>query len=440
MFNPFKKKKAILSPKNYSFESKLAVALNHFNEKGQAMLFPSGPKQAEAILKSIAKLIEVDVDELSSEQFFEILQLYSDAFIRCMMPNASDEKVVNFLLTDHKRFIHSQEIGLKVIAYIALNMKNHLFALNVYSDFEYLYSFISGTTASASTNKTLNKDDPCKEITLSVFYDAYYTILKTLEKMSIIDVRGLRVEIAYMLLAIAENAVSSNGKNSMSLRFDSRKWFYDLFRYNGLDTVLDSRLTLYKSVVEGKPLRGEWLLGNTDSIVGNPLLCCMTLFGDIIINPQCTNDYENAPIRIVGILEITSFAEVMYKKVFQVISHFAEGLHEIYYNDKSKISQDKVLTTEYSRIQKEFGNESEDVIKYWAPLYYIKSEIGSTQDKSMLSNLLASLEQIVIREKGYAMLQNIRKISRIADERKLSDEIGVVKAIQNKDPRFRWFE
>ena len=82
----------------------------------------------------------------------------------------------------------------------------------------------------------------------------------------------------------------------------------------GLDGKVKSsfskRMDFYISVANGLQPRCEWCLG-TDSKQTDIRL--FIAFGDRIFNPDCCDDYVNAPAVIRSILEVQQFAEMMLK-------------------------------------------------------------------------------------------------------------------------------
>lgn len=78
---------------------------------------------------------------------------------------------------------------------------------------------------------------------------------------------------------------------------------------------------------QGKMPRGDWCLGDVQFDDCNAITLCAVALGDILINPACGDDYENAPITLHGLTDITEFAQEVMLKIF---TDFAELFLEIY--------------------------------------------------------------------------------------------------------------
>lgn len=88
----------------------------------------------------------------------------------------------------------------------------------------------------------------------------------------------------------------------------------------------DQRCDLYGEIIRGKDIRGEWLFGNTDSL-SNPISKIAGLLGDILVNPACADNYEEAPVIIYDISDVMRFStEVM----FPIIDELGQLFKDIY--------------------------------------------------------------------------------------------------------------
>ncbi len=88
--------------------------------------------------------------------------------------------------------------------------------------------------------------------------------------------------------------------------------FYEPFFYQ--------RLEFYVSIANGdiKP-RGDWLSGMPIDYQ-DPLICMFTAFGDILINPECSDDYENAPLPVCDFSSIRKFSSIMIDQITPLVS------------------------------------------------------------------------------------------------------------------------
>lgn len=78
--------------------------------------------------------------------------------------------------------------------------------------------------------------------------------------------------------------------------------------------LFDRRMALYSQVMKKGKLRAEWAGGNADivrSFSENPIFACACAFGDILVNPQCANDYHKAPYVLHDVFDLMEFMPIM---------------------------------------------------------------------------------------------------------------------------------
>lgn len=92
--------------------------------------------------------------------------------------------------------------------------------------------------------------------------------------------------------------------------------------------LLDERVDFYGSIIRGRTLRAEWLQGQVAMVKNErAIVRCVTALGDILINPECANDYDNAPSLLCGVFEMTEFAGMYIKEIMPL---FVELFKVIY--------------------------------------------------------------------------------------------------------------
>lgn len=69
------------------------------------------------------------------------------------------------------------------------------------------------------------------------------------------------------------------------------------------------RFKLYMEIFYGnQEVRAEWSLGNKSDV---PIIKTFIAFGDILHNPDCADNYSDAPMLIPSIFEAANFAKIM---------------------------------------------------------------------------------------------------------------------------------
>lgn len=92
--------------------------------------------------------------------------------------------------------------------------------------------------------------------------------------------------------------------------------------------LIESRLDLYTKISIGEmPPRGFWLLSEPkEGSFSVAKICCMTAFGDVLVSPDCVNDYSACPFPIIDIFELTKFVSIFTGKVWDSYSSYLIGI------------------------------------------------------------------------------------------------------------------
>ena len=118
-----------------------------------------------------------------------------------------------------------------------------------------------------------------------------------------------------MFYIVTDLAVINSGKDRLSWVRHTQRFVNQVSWQNSIGSkFLDSRMDLYGDVLRGeKELRAVWFMGDLSDLPQNPVFTCCAICGDIIFDPCCAEDYENAPIRLGDIFASMGFVESITK-------------------------------------------------------------------------------------------------------------------------------
>ncbi len=165
---------------------------------------------------------------------------------------------------------------------------------------------------------------------IPAFNNAHKRYVSLLKKNSL--VQNASFETAVYLYYISELFLKETGFKVSSLqdgllpvvesKCASEQW---------KDTVY-SRLDLYDDVVLGDiPPFGIWLSSDLDSnSINHPFVRAQTLFGDLLIYPECAEDYENFAVPIFSVFETAQFAQsFMSEEAKKIIEKYLAALTDV---------------------------------------------------------------------------------------------------------------
>lgn len=138
-------------------------------------------------------------------------------------------------------------------------------------------------------------------------------------------VSNVEDELVPFLYVMTDVTVFNAYKNRKKYADVLLAYFGDKYNFNqDEDNKFRKRVTFYSKIIGGKrEVRGYWMkMLNKDFEEGDFLLLSLVALGDILINSEAGNDYENAPVPQHGIFEIMNFAEIMVLEVAPRIQEY----------------------------------------------------------------------------------------------------------------------
>lgn len=98
--------------------------------------------------------------------------------------------------------------------------------------------------------------------------------------------------------------------------------------YSSIKQLRDQRLDLYGKVMRGGYIRNEWSFWQFNASVFDdfPIGKAAIAFGDILINPDCANNYENAAVMVNDMVDQQEFIKMFSEKVIPDIIKFCDEL------------------------------------------------------------------------------------------------------------------
>lgn len=133
-------------------------------------------------------------------------------------------------------------------------------------------------------------------------------------------------ELLPAMFVVADYAVLSSGKERSAVFGEVLSAMESL--YGRIDNfVLNKRILLYGEIIRGKELRLEWNFGNTDLWSDNAVAKCTALLGDILVNPDCAENYDTAPLIMHGLDKVVYFN---ISVIIPIYYEMADLFREIY--------------------------------------------------------------------------------------------------------------
>ena len=143
----------------------------------------------------------------------------------------------------------------------------------------------------------------------NIFTHCYILSRDIIRKICCTD--EINFEILPAMFVICDYSALSAGKDRRMIADRILKKIHDSYfpACNPKDVAkFDSRVLLYGEIIRGKPLRCDFCFGKSEMFEENAILKCVALLLDIITNPKCADDYDNAPL---SLYDITNSIDIM---------------------------------------------------------------------------------------------------------------------------------
>lgn len=131
----------------------------------------------------------------------------------------------------------------------------------------------------------------------------------------------------------------------------SPAWFN--LSYSLTNEKFDERVDFYGKIIrKSVNVRTESLAGDVSKdLLENPIARCVIAFCDILKNPKCLNNYNNAPIALLGISADFEFTSEITYPIIEVVMNYAKKIIDYCKKDSPKYPNLQ-KTLEYTNMQK----------------------------------------------------------------------------------------
>lgn len=159
-----------------------------------------------------------------------------------------------------------------------------------------------------------------RKTAIRIFSQYYIDILNILKVSSLGTPKDfMSFELLPFLYVISDFAIASANKDRLKFSTDIMEFLLkSQSDKENFKNIFQERIDFYGEVIRGKQLRGYCMLGAFEE-KSQPLLRSTIAFTDIIIDPNCSEDYDNAPFYVCDMFQMMSFSSntmpVLIKKI-----------------------------------------------------------------------------------------------------------------------------
>jgi len=119
-----------------TFLDKVKAVYNSLNRDSAANIFPGGVAQLSRVIKSLAYILNIDVEKCTVEKLSKLIDLYSFIELRQSVKGVMNQRIVTDLCQHFKTLINDDEAATKVIAFWTLHSNDKMFELSSDSDIQ----------------------------------------------------------------------------------------------------------------------------------------------------------------------------------------------------------------------------------------------------------------------------------------------------------------
>ncbi|MCH5323970.1 MAG: hypothetical protein J1E39_02040 [Eubacterium sp.] len=156
----------------------------------------------------------------------------------------------------------------------------------------------------------------------SLAYRDAYNILKQSDLVHNIEFELLPilyVLVDYVGYVLKKRELSNDALNWISSAIDDFHYYKDEF---------NKRVDFYVEFIRGKVPFMNWSpVDAPKESLNDPLFRCVAAFGDVIYNPACIDNYDDAPLLINGIFDQFNFTNKIMKPTMKIFEQFVDLLN-----------------------------------------------------------------------------------------------------------------
>lgn len=159
-----------------------------------------------------------------------------------------------------------------------------------------------------------------------------YNNMKALLQESSIPNNEASTELLTAIYIVCDFAAASSNKDRAAI---AKAVEYELYQINPTYAMVtsiekkNSKRSLYGEIIRGKEPRGDWFLGNKSGFIDIPIGRIALLLGDLIYNPKCADNYDNAPVVLHGAHEAVRFTANVMMPIFQELMGLFDDVYDL---------------------------------------------------------------------------------------------------------------
>ena len=127
LFDIFKKKSTPAEVKILSHEEKINYAYTNYKKATVDIVLPGGYEQVENIILSLAKICDINLNELGCTDYSSILSIYSSTFIYLATTDVFNDAFLLEMQTRHSRYIKDEIVANNVLEFCKSHITNYHF-------------------------------------------------------------------------------------------------------------------------------------------------------------------------------------------------------------------------------------------------------------------------------------------------------------------------
>lgn len=282
--------------------------------------------------------------ELNIETFRERLHLYGEAIknknIHYLWANgnkhALDDNIVSncaailgdiiFYPKCAENYFEAQTLTEKHAKNFVLSNSTiyFIFSKKINESFNKFFYFFYKNVVMPNHTDNIDEQNGLNQIAdLENVFERHYKSMLTIAKSSKITCDA-EFELLPAMYILCHSAAEFSNKDISKIRSVLIKEIFRIYPEND-SAKFGKRLNLYQKVIDGKKIRYEWAFGNSSQFGNDIVSKCVGLLGDILCNPNCADDYDNAPIFIHdGILVLKFSIDVIGPLHFEFVELYKE--------------------------------------------------------------------------------------------------------------------
>ena len=294
----------------------IEMAYSQINGMLAKKVFPGGKNQARNVIESFAIITNYDIRKLEKRMYSTFLVIYIDVISAIISEVSRPDQIVEYILETHRGYFDNYKKAKEAYVFCMVNGIHNEYRIKKQSELKVLYE--------ADLSKLYRDGKPTNTLE-EALKNCYEKIRESVLDFDVMY-QNVDCEIVAMLFSLGDYLTNEDLRKRQKVYEIIYSWSSSIIDLVDCLDIIDARKDLYIKTVGGHSVRAEWRNFDDTGVQETAIKCIITVFGDIIFNPNCADNYDDAPPILYSMEKQIYFCDFTMREIQRAIYKFSKFL------------------------------------------------------------------------------------------------------------------